>query len=107
MPALRITIPGGLNVDSAADRFTSRSEFATIVIDRGVAVMHELRETMGDEAFFEGLRLYVQANAGGIASIADFAAAIDQASGSRLDEYLVAQLETISDYAGHDVQPYE
>ena len=22
-------------------------------------------------------------------------------------EYLVAQLETISDYAGHDVQPYE
>ena len=107
VPALRITIPGGLNVDSAADRFTSRSEFATIVIDRGVAVMHELRETMGDEAFFEGLRLYVQANAGGIASIADFAAAIDQASGSRLDEYLVAQLETISDYAGHDVQPYE
>ena len=107
VPALRITIPGGLNVDSAADRFTSRSEFATIVLDRGVAVMHELRETMGDEAFFEGLRLYVQANAGGIASIADFAAAIDQASGSRLDEYLVAQLETISDYAGYEVQPYE
>lgn len=107
VPALRVTIPGGLNVDSAADRFTSREEFATIVLDRGVAVMHELRELMGDEAFFEGMRLYVQENAGQIASIADFAAAIDEAAGRRLDEYLVAQLETISDYAGHEVQPYE
>lgn len=107
IPSLKVTIPGGLNVDSAADRFSSRSEFQTVVADRGVAVMHELRETMGEEAFLEGVRLYVQEKAGSIASIADFAAAIDQASGRRLDEYLVGMLETISDYAGHEVQPYE
>lgn len=107
IPSLKVTIPGGLNVDSAADRFSSRSEFQTVVADRGVAVMHELRETMGEETFLEGVRLYVQEKAGSIASIADFAAAIDQASGRRLDEYLVGMLETISDYAGHEVQPYE
>ena len=107
VPALRVTIPGGLTVDSAADRFSARSEFQTIVLDRGIAVMHELRETMGEEAFLEALRLYAQANAGSLASIADFAAAIDEAAGRRLDEYLVGQLQTISDYAGHDVQPYD
>lgn len=107
VPSLKVTIPGGLNVDSAADRFSSRSEFQTVVLDRGIAVMHELRENMGEECFLEGVRLYVQACAGDIASIGDFAAAIDQASGRRLDEYLVGQLQTISDYAGHDVQPYD
>jgi len=107
IPSLEVTIPGGLTVDSAADRFTTRYEYQAVVIDRGIAVLHELRELMGGDIFLDALGLYVKDNACSITSIADFAAALNQASGDRWDEYLVGQLQTISDYSGHDVPEYE
>ena len=107
VPALKITIPGGLTVDSALDRFDSAMEYDTVVICRGLAVMHELREMMGAEAFESAMALFVSENAGGIATVADLAGALDRSTGSRWDEYLVGQLQTISDYAGQDVKPYD
>ena len=106
LPALSLTLPGGLTVDSALERFSTGMEYEIVVIDRGVAVMHELRELMGADRFMQAMALFTERSWLGIATVADFAAALDDATGERWDEYLVGQMQTISDYAGHDITPY-
>ncbi|NLG25556.1 MAG: M1 family metallopeptidase [Clostridiales bacterium] len=98
LDALNLTLPGGLYVDSAASRFTSGDEYQIIVVDRGVAAMHELIGAMGRDAFLQALGRYVADNIGRNASIAGFAAALN-ASGGRWDEYLMEQLHNIGGYA--------
>ena len=107
LPALRITLPGGLTVDSAASRFSSRQEYEIVVIDRGAAALHETREQMGREAFIEGLALYVGKNAGRTASVGDLVAAFNEVTGERWDEYVVGQLHTISDYVDQRITWFE
>jgi aminopeptidase N len=53
----------------------------------GAVAVHELRQEMGDEAFFAGLRLYFQRYGGGTASDAEFQAVMEEASGKSLSPF--------------------
>jgi aminopeptidase N len=54
---------------------------------KGAVVAHALREKMGDKAFFDGLRTYFNHYGGGVASHAQFQAVMEEAAGSKLDEF--------------------
>ncbi len=107
LDALQITLPGGLVVDSHASRFTDYGEYELVVIDRGMAVMHELRAMVGRETFLEALGRYVSGNAGRIASIEQFVAAFNETTGSTWGEYIVAQMHDIGDYVNSDMTWFE
>lgn len=107
LDALQITLPGGLVVDSHASRFTDYGEYELVVIDRGMAVMHELRAVVGRETFLEAMGRYVSDNAGRIASIEQFVAAFNETTGSTWGEYIVAQLHDIGDYVNSDMTWFE
>lgn len=53
----------------------------------GAVAVHELRQELGDEAFFNGLRLYFQRYGGGTASDAQFQAVMEEASGKSLGAF--------------------
>lgn len=61
--------------------------FATQVYNRGAATLHALRVEVGDEAFFEGARLWVQRFDDGTATSADFQALYEEVSGEDLDAF--------------------
>lgn len=105
--ALQVTVPGGLSVDSYASRFTAYDEYELVVIDRGMAVLHEMRTLTGREAFIDALARYIADNAGQIASIAQFVAAFNETTGSRWDEYLVAQMHDIDEYVNMNLDWFE
>lgn len=53
----------------------------------GAVAVHELRQEMGDDAFFAGLRLYFQRYGGGTASDAEFQAVMEEAAGKSLTPF--------------------
>ena len=101
--SLNVTIPGGVTVDSGTERFTSRMEFEIVVVDRGIAVLHELRRAMGADVFREALSEYVRRMWLGRATASDFLSAMNDVSGRRWDEYLYGQMHNISDYTINDL----
>ena len=62
------------------------------VYTRGALVLHALRLTIGDEAFFETLRTYQAEYKYGNASTADFIAVAEEVSGEDLGEFFQAWL---------------
>lgn len=54
---------------------------------RGALVLHALRLEVGDEAFFEMLRTYLERYAYGNAMVEDFIAVAEEVSGQSLDEF--------------------
>ena len=60
--------------------------FAASVYQRGALTLHALRLTIGDEAFFETLRAYVDEFADGNASTDDFIRVAEEVSGRQLDQ---------------------
>jgi aminopeptidase N len=54
---------------------------------KGALAVHALREEMGDNAFFGGLRLYIQRFGGTTASDADFREVMEEAAGRSLETY--------------------
>lgn len=107
LPALSVTIPGGVTVDSAASRFASRMEYEIVAIDRGVAVLYEMRQAMGEEVFRQGLAEYVGRMWLGNAAASDFLAAMNEVSGRRWDEYLYGQMHNMDDYAEQGIEWFE
>ena len=105
--ALQITMPGGLRPDSALQRFQTREEYELVVVDRGLAVLHEMRSLMGRDAFIEGLSLFAAQNAGGITTVERFASAFNEVTGSRWDEYIVGQFASIADYVNQRIEWFE
>ncbi|WP_164861477.1 M1 family metallopeptidase [Microbacterium sp. CPCC 204701] len=61
--------------------------FATQVYNRGAATLHALRVEVGDEAFFEGARLWVERFNDGAATSADFQSVYEEVSGEDLDAF--------------------
>ncbi len=61
--------------------------FGAVAYDGGATVLHALRATIGDEAFFDGLRSWVVDHRGSNASTADFAAHMSHVSGLDLDRF--------------------
>jgi aminopeptidase N len=55
-----------------------------LVYQKGGWALHMLREQIGTDAFWRGIRLYYQAHMNGLASTADLRAAMEQASGQEL-----------------------
>lgn len=104
---MQITIPGGVTVDSTAERFTSRMEYDVVVVDRGTAVLHEMRSVMGRDVFMEGLTKYVSDNSLSHATTTEFLAAMNAVSGRRWDEYLYGQMHNIDDYVELNLEWYE
>lgn len=107
LPALSVTIPGGLTVDSESERFTSRMEYEVVVVDRGTAVLYLMRQAMGEELFMQGLREYVSGAWLGRATASDFLAAMNGISGRRWDEYLYGQMHTIDEYVGTGLEWFD
>ncbi|HEX6386306.1 MAG TPA: M1 family metallopeptidase [Anaerolineae bacterium] len=58
----------------------------------GALLVHALREEVGDEAFFAGLRDYFQRYGGGTASDAEFQAVMEEAAGRSLDAFFTEWL---------------
>jgi aminopeptidase N len=52
---------------------------------RGTLVIHALHEEIGDEAFFAGLRIFLERYGGGNAGFEDFRSAMEEAAGQSLD----------------------
>jgi aminopeptidase N len=52
---------------------------------KGALFMAHLREMLGEEAFWRGLRTYTRRHAGGTVTSADFQRAMQEASGRDLD----------------------
>lgn len=107
LPALSVTIPGGLTPDSESERFVSRMEFEVVVVCRGMAVLYMMRRDMGEALFMEGLQEYVSSAWLGRATAADFLAAMNKVSGRRWDEYLYGQMHTLDDYVGTGLNWFE
>ncbi|VAW31961.1 hypothetical protein MNBD_CHLOROFLEXI01-5013 [hydrothermal vent metagenome] len=59
----------------------------------GAVMVHELRQEMGDDAFFEGLQTYFATYGGGVASDAQFQTVMEEASGLSLDAFFAEWLE--------------
>lgn len=66
--------------------FSFRTYFA------GALMVHELRQTVGDDAFFDGLKLYFDRYGGATASDAEFQAIMEEASGQSLDAFFAEWL---------------
>ena len=107
LDALQVTVPGGLRPDSHASRFTSVSEYELVVVDRGTAVLHEMRGLTGREVFIECLARHVADNRGKNASFDRFTAAAREVTGSEWADYLAAQMRTISDYVNQRMTWFE
>lgn len=66
--------------------------FAASVYFRGALTVHALRRTIGDDAFFETLRVYLDRFAGANASTDDFITVAEEVSGSDLAAFFDAWL---------------
>jgi len=62
-------------------------EDRTLVYDKGAYVMHLLREEMGEDAFWKGLRSYTKKYFGKSVVTSDFKTAMEEASGRKLDDF--------------------
>ena len=62
-------------------------EDRTLVYDKGAYVMHLLREEMGEERFWNGLRLFTRRHWGKSVVTADFQTAMEEANGSKLEKF--------------------
>ena len=98
LPALQLTMPGGLEITSAAGLFTGR-EYQVIVRERGAAVFHELRCATGRDGLIAGLRRFVEAGrAAPVLGEYDLVDALDAATGRSWEDYLADWLYHIDEY---------
>ena len=105
--SLQITVPGGVTVDSPSERFASRMEYEIVAVDRGTAVLYEMRQVMGEDVFMEALAEYVRRMAMKNAAASDFLSAMNDISGERWDEYLYGQMHSIDEYVGLGLEWFE
>ena len=62
-------------------------EDRTLVYDKGAYVLHLLREEMGEQAFWKGIRLFTRRHFGKSVVTSDFVAAMEEANGKSLKEF--------------------
>ena len=71
------------NFDEAATQPNHR-----LVYEKGAWTLHMLRDLIGMEPFWRGIRLYYQRHANGVASTADLRRAMEEVSGQDLRRFL-------------------
>ena len=77
----------GGRIDGALSSYPTEDAYVNSAYWRGAAMFAALREKIGDEAFFNGLRAYIENNAYGVATRAELIGAFEQASGIPLTEW--------------------
>ncbi|WP_338750377.1 aminopeptidase N [Janibacter alittae] len=78
----------------APDAKSALANFDGISYAKGAAVIRQLIEFIGDDAFLTGIRDYLTAHSFGNGTLADFLRAMEEASGRELDGWSRAWLET-------------
>lgn len=107
LPALNLTIPGGLEISSAANLFTS-DEYNIVVRDRGMVVMHEMRVAMGREDLIAGLRrFYEMGLQTDLLGEYDLVAAFDEVTGGSWEDFITEWLFNVDEYVGYGIDFYE
>jgi hypothetical protein len=66
--------------------FHSQSDYVAVVYGKGPLFFDAVRERLGDEAFFAGLRLYLERHRYGVAYQKDLIEALRDASGQSIDD---------------------
>lgn len=77
---------GDMVVDQPTANFITNGPYGRAVYGKGALGFDTIRKTIGDEAFFAGLRQYVSEHRFGIAQPEDLLAALEAASGQDLQE---------------------
>ena len=107
LPALNMTIPGGLEISTAANLFTA-DEYGIVVRDRGTVVMHELRVAMGRESFIAGLRqFYEMGLQTDLLGEYDLVAAFDSVTGGDWEDFITEWLFNVDEYIDQQIDFYE
>lgn len=106
LPALQMTIPVVL-VDSETRAFATVNEYEIVTRNRGAAVLYEVSRSVGEQEMMDVFRRYIEQNKGGIASLPDFASALNKVSGRELGNLLLEMLQTIGEYANQQMDWYE
>ena len=70
-----------------------RELFGPAVYERGGLLLHALRRTVGDDAFFTIVRQWVQTHSGGSASTEEFIALSSAVAGRPLDPFFAGWLD--------------
>lgn len=107
LPALQITIPGGVTPASESARFQTISEYEAVVSLRGAAALHEVRTAMGDAAFLSGVKTYYEENTFKTPVSDDFARAFEHATDRSWADAIYHWLYTIDTYAGENLYEYD
>jgi aminopeptidase N len=68
--------------------------YKTLLYDKAAYVLHMLRWVVGDDAFFAALKDFAQRFAFGSATTADFRAAMEQASGQKLEGFFLQWMDS-------------
>lgn len=82
----------GGRIDGGIIDYKNEYDYADSVYWRGAAMLEELREEIGDEAFFSAVQAYLRQNAYMVATRADIVAAFSQAAGRPLGEWFDLRL---------------
>lgn len=93
-----VTISALTNDSVAILRATSLEEFTleydAVLAKKGAMVLHMLRWVIGDEAFFNGLRQFVTAYAGKVATTDELRQVFEKASGKDLNGFFIQWVES-------------
>ena len=65
-----------------------------LVYDKGAYVLHQLREHLGDQAFWDAIRRYTRAYAGRSVTTEEFQRAIERATGRRLTDFFASTVHS-------------
>jgi aminopeptidase N len=71
----------------ALDALTPENLFGYASYYKGAVVVHQLRQEIGDDAFFQGLQTYLATYGGGTATNEDFIRIMEGAAGRPLDDF--------------------
>ncbi len=107
LPALQLTLPGNVRVDSASSQFGSQNEYEIVLRNRGAAAMYEISVSTGEDVFLDVLEAYAEQNRGRVASLPDFAAALNQVSGRDLSTLLLEMLQNVQEHVSPSTGWYE
>ena len=103
VPSLQLTIPGGVNVVSDAS-LLDESEYRIIIRDRGAAVFHELRTSMGLDDLIKGLKLFFEmGREKEVLTEMDLLRCFNEASGSDWEKFLTDWVFNVGDYVDQQI----
>lgn len=69
------------------EREAPSSNYARTIYDKGAVVLHTLREKLGDDKFFAGLRAYLDKYKYGNANTSEFTSAVEETTGEDLTKF--------------------